>query len=59
MAPGRYVLVHRVNPDRHLLESAYDDNVASMAFDLSWPRGLAESPSIDVVARCSARATCP
>lgn len=59
MAPGRYVLVHRVNPDRQLLESAYGDNVASMAFELSWPRGRSASPGIDVVARCPARATCP
>ena len=59
MAPGRYVLVHRVNPDRQLLESVYDDNVASMAFELSWPRGRSASPSVDVVARCAARATCP
>lgn len=59
MAPGRYVLVHRVNPDRQLLESDYTDNVASLAFELSWPRGRSASPRIDVVARCSARATCP
>jgi len=59
MAPGRYVLVHRVNPDRQLLESVYDDNVSSLAFELSWPRGRGASPGIDVVARCAARATCP
>jgi len=59
MAPGRYVLVHRVNPDRQLLESTYRDNVASIALDLSWPRGQTAPPSIDVAARCPARATCP
>lgn len=59
MAAGRYLLIHRVNPDRQLLESDYDDNVASMAFELSWPRGPGASPGVDVIARCAARATCP
>ena len=59
MAAGRYLLVHRVNPDRQLLESDYADNVASMAFVLSWPRGRDAPPGIDVVARCAAKPTCP
>lgn len=59
MAPGRYVLVHRVNPDRQLLESDYSDNVASMAFVLGWPQGRSAPPRIDVVARCTGKATCP
>lgn len=56
---GRYVLVHRVNPQRLLRESDYSDNAASMAFDLSWPRGRTAPPAISVVARCPATATCP
>lgn len=59
LASGRYVLVHRVNPERVLLESDYTDNTSSMAFDLSWPRGLNAPPRIDVVARCPDKATCP
>jgi hypothetical protein len=59
LAPGRYVLVHRVNPQRVLRESDYTDNVSSMAFDLSWPRGRQLPPRIDVVTRCPDRATCP
>jgi hypothetical protein len=58
LPPGRYVLVHRVNPRRQLLETDYSNNVASMAFDLSWPRGRKQSPRIDVVARCPGTATC-
>lgn len=56
---GRYVLVHRVNPQRLLRESDYSDNAASIAFELSWPRGRQQPPSIDVVARCPDTATCP
>jgi hypothetical protein len=55
---GRYVLVHRVNTTRDIVESDYDDNVASMAIDLSWPRGPKLPPSIDVIARCPGAATC-
>jgi hypothetical protein len=58
LPPGRYVLVHRVNPTRRLLESNYANNVASIAFDLAWPRGRKFPPSIDVVARCPGTATC-
>ena len=56
---GRYVLVHRVNVSRDIRESDFTDNVASMAFDLSWPRGSKLPPRIDVVGRCPATATCP
>lgn len=56
---GRYVLVHSVNRARDLRESDYSDNVAAMAFDLSWPRGRTLPPRIDVVARCPGAAVCP
>ncbi len=56
---GRYLLVHRVNVGRLLRESNYRNNAASLAFDLGWPRGARFPPSIDVVARCPAAATCP
>ena len=59
LEPGRYVLVHRVNPDHDLRESDYTDNAASMAIDLDWPRGRNEPPRIDVVARCPRTAVCP
>ena len=56
---GRYVLVHRVNPQRLLRESDYADNVSSLALDLSWPRGRSAPPRVGVVARCQGTATCP
>lgn len=56
---GRYVLVHRVNPQRLLRESDYADNVSSLAVDLSWPRGRSAPPRVGVVARCPVTATCP
>ena len=55
---GRYLLVHRVNPQRILLESDYGDNVSSLAFELTWPAGRARPPKVDVIARCSSTATC-
>jgi len=59
LEPGRYVIVHRVNPSHALRESDYTDNVASMAIDLDWPRGRTAPPRIDVVARCPGTAICP
>ncbi|MBA2460424.1 MAG: hypothetical protein H0V45_01435 [Actinobacteria bacterium] len=56
---GRYVLVHRVNSGRLLRESDYENNAASLAFDLTWPRGMKLSPRVDVVGRCPQTATCP
>lgn len=58
LPPGRYLLVHRVNPARRLLERDHGNNVASTLFELTWPRGRKLPPRIDVVARCSATATC-
>jgi hypothetical protein len=34
---GEYVLLHRVNPRRRLLEQRYDNNVSCVALTLSWP----------------------
>ena len=56
---GRYLLVHRVNQDRTLEESNYENNAASMAFQLSWPRGRNKAPSVRVLRRCPESATCP
>ena len=58
LAAGRYVLVHHVNPDRRLLESDYDNNAASLLFELRWPRGFAASPSIRVIERCAETPRC-
>jgi hypothetical protein len=49
--PSRYVLVHRVNPDRALRESSYANNAASVAIEL-------EGRRVRVVARCPDTGTC-
>jgi hypothetical protein len=48
--PGRYVLVHRANPERTLEESDYSNNAASVLLELRRPAG--EIPTIEVLARC-------
>jgi hypothetical protein len=49
--PGRYVLVHRANPDRVLRERAYGNNAASVSIELRGAR-------VRVLARCPDSATC-
>jgi hypothetical protein len=53
---GRYVLVHRANPERTLVESDYGNNAASVLIAVRRPAG--EIPTIDVLARCPATAGC-
>ena len=48
--PGRYVLVHRANPERTLEESDYSNNAASVLLELRRPAG--EIPTIEVLASC-------
>ncbi len=47
---ARYLLVHRVNPDRTLQESDYGNNAASVLLELRRPRG--GPPTVEVLARC-------
>jgi hypothetical protein len=51
LAAGRYVLVHRVNPDRVLRERSYVNNAASVLLEL---RGR----NVRVLARCADSALC-
>ena len=51
LPPGRYVLVHRANPDRSLRESSYANNAASVAIELHGRR-------VAVLARCPGSASC-
>ncbi|MDX6408341.1 MAG: hypothetical protein QOE13_1412 [Gaiellaceae bacterium] len=55
LADGRYLLVHRVNADRHLRELSYKDNAASVLFDLRWQNGV---PAVRVLRSCPDSATC-
>ena len=47
--PGRYLLVHRANPERALRETEYGNNAASVLLQL---RRTGEVPTIRVLARC-------
>jgi Lysyl oxidase len=51
LPPGRYVLVHRANPEHALRERSYANNAASAAIELQGRR-------VEVVARCPDSATC-
>jgi hypothetical protein len=56
LAPGRYLLVHRVNLGRRLRERSYANNAASLRFRLRWRHG---EPLIDRVETCPDSARCP
>ena len=49
--PGRYVLVHRANPDRILRERSYANNAASVLLEL-------DGSHVRVLARCPDSARC-
>jgi Lysyl oxidase len=53
---GRYVLVHRANPERVLEESDYANNAASVLLQLR--RTTGEIPTVRVLARCPASESC-
>ncbi len=55
---GRYLLVHRVNPDRKLRESRYGNNASSVLFSLAWPHGKGAKPRIRVLATCAETTRC-
>ncbi len=52
---GRYVLVHKVNGDRRLLERDYSNNAASLLLQLGWQGG---QPVIETLRVCAASAQC-
>lgn len=56
LAPGRYVLVHRVNADRDIRESRYANNAASALLELA--RNPGRKPSINVIRICRDAPTC-
>ena len=56
LAPGRYLLVHRVNLGRRLRERSYANNAASLRFRLRWRHG---EPLIDRLETCPDSARCP
>jgi hypothetical protein len=52
---GEYLLVHRVNADRRLRESSYDNDAASLRLGLEWQDG---EPRIRVLGVCPDTAVC-
>ena len=56
LAPGRYLLVHRVNPDQDIREESYANNAASVLLDLR--RGSNGRVVVSVVATCPQSAGC-
>jgi hypothetical protein len=55
LAPGQYLLVHRVNAGRRLRERSYANNEASLRFRLHWRR---DGPLIDLLETCPGSARC-
>jgi hypothetical protein len=53
---GRYVLVHRVNPERELRESSYANNAASVLLELRRPPG--GPPEVAILESCPASERC-
>jgi hypothetical protein len=56
LAPGRYLLVHRVNADQDIREESYANNAASVLLELD--RGPNGKASVSVLAMCPRSATC-
>jgi Lysyl oxidase len=56
VAPGRYLLVHRVNAEGDLHESNYENNAASVLFELTRPEG--RPPEVRVLKECPASEHC-
>jgi hypothetical protein len=50
---GRYWLVHRANPDFHLRETQYGDDVASLLVQITWPGGHRSAPRVTPLRVCS------
>ncbi len=58
LPPGRYVLVHTVNPHRALRESDYGNNSASALIELELAR-VGARPRVRLLRLCEDSATCP
>lgn len=55
---GRYLLVHRVNPDRGLREARLTNNASSAVVELAWPRGQRAAPTVRVLRVCGGAPVC-
>jgi dipeptidyl aminopeptidase/acylaminoacyl peptidase len=55
---GRYLLVHRANPNRAMRELAYSNDAASVLLRLTWPNGASSAPRVAVLRRCEDSESC-
>jgi hypothetical protein len=55
---ARYLLVHRANHERKIVESDYANNASSLVVDLAWPNGPGGAPRVTSLASCPATETC-
>lgn len=55
---GKYVVVHRVNPERTLKERSYGNNAASVLISIAWPDGKKRAPVVKLLKRCPHSARC-
>jgi hypothetical protein len=55
---GRYVVVHRANPERRMRERTYANNVASVLLRLRRPRGAGVPPTVEVLRVCDGTDRC-
>jgi TolB protein len=56
---GRYLLVHRANPERAIRELRYSNSAASVLVRLTRPNGTSSAPRISVLRRCGTSERCP
>jgi Tol biopolymer transport system component len=56
---GRYVLVHRANPERAMRELRYSDDAASALLRVTRPGGRSAAPRVSVLRRCETSERCP
>ena len=55
---GRYVIVHRANPERKTKELRYDNNAASILVRITWPQGKSRMPQVRVLKTCQTSQFC-
>lgn len=56
---GRYVLVHRANPERAMRELRYSDDAASVLLRVTRPGGRTAAPRVSLLRRCETSERCP
>lgn len=55
---GRYLLVNRTNAQGRFVEASRKNNVSSVLFRLSWPKGKKRKPAIKILRNCPGKALC-